>query len=296
MYALTRNAGKYETRDKRSEKLQKLEYDWLAPDSVNEMFHALQLMKKFSGQAWSKKNRKKLSDKEIFLKGEKLLEENDPSLEELEILAEGFENSRRKTELIKVGQSYQIFKELIVYYGISEIINFATEKNINSWQKLLQRLPLKAKRNDWMNVGGQLLPQASVDTLLKRIRSGKLESWDAVHEFYHKNSEVYKDQKLQHAIASMLEITKTPFSKFTKRIFKRFLEQALATREWMTKAIYESRAKDHHNEFRTMVYDNLQQMDKVIGKLDENEFINQQVEELKKLKIKIEELGKLYQL
>jgi hypothetical protein len=294
MYALARNSIKYVDRDKRSEKIHEIEYDWLAPDSVNEMFYSLQLMKKFSGQAWAKKNRKKLSEKEILLKGEKLLEENDQSLDDLEIVAEGFENSRRKTELIKIRQAYQIFKELISYYGISQIINLAVEKKVNSWQKLLQRLPLKAKRNDWLNVGGQLLPQASVDGLLKRIRAGKIESWDEVHEFYRKNGKLYKNQKLQHAFASLLEINNLSPSKFTKKNFKKFLEQSLATKEWMTKAIYDSRAKDHHNEFRTMVYDNQQQMDKVIGKLDENEFINQQIKELKAFRIKIEELGKLY--
>ena len=296
MYALARNSIKYVDRDKRSEKIQEIEYDWLAPDSVNEIFYSLQLMKKFAGQAWAKKNKKKISDKEIYLIGEKLLEENDPALDELEVLAEGFENSRRKTVLVKVRQAYHIFKELISYYGIAQIMNFAVGKNINGWQKLLQRLPLKATRNDWLNVGSQLLPQASVDTLLKRIRTGKIESWNEVHEFYRKNGELYKDQKLQHAFASLLEINKLASSKFNKKNFKTLLEQALATREWMTKAIYDSRAKDHHNEFRTMVYDNQQQMDKVIGKLDENEFINQQSAELKSFRIKIEELGRLYQL
>src|SRR6266496_1827206 len=76
MYALTRNAGKYEDRDKRTERIQFMEYDWLAPDSVNEMFNAMQLMKKFTGQAFAKKKKKNFSDKEIFLTGEKLLEEN----------------------------------------------------------------------------------------------------------------------------------------------------------------------------------------------------------------------------
>jgi hypothetical protein len=296
MYALARNSMKYVDRDKRSEKIQQIEYDWLAPDSVNEIFYSIQLMKKFCGQAWAKKNKKKISDKEIYLIGEKLLEENDPVLDELEVLAEGFENSRRKTVLVKVRQAYRIFKELINYYGIAQIMNFAVEKNINGWQKLLQRLPLKATRNDWLNVGSQLLPQVSVDSLLKRIRTGKIESWDEVHEFYRKNGALYKDQKLQHAFASLLEINKLTPSKFNKKNFKILLEQALATREWMTKAIYDSRAKDHHNEFRTMVYDNQQQMDKVIGKLDENEFINQQLAELKSFKIRIEELNRLYKL
>ena len=46
MYALARNEEKYETRDKRVNKTQQIEYDFLAPDSVNEIFDALQLLKK----------------------------------------------------------------------------------------------------------------------------------------------------------------------------------------------------------------------------------------------------------
>ena len=82
----------------------------------------------------------------------------------------------------------------------------------------------------------------------------------------------------------------------TGKTFKKLLEQALTTREWMTKAIYDSRAKDHHSEFRKMVYDNQQQMDKVLGKLDDNAFINQQVEELKHFKKRIAILVKSFKL
>ena len=46
MYALARNSGKYESRDKRTFKNQYLEYDFLAPDSVNEIFDGLYLLKK----------------------------------------------------------------------------------------------------------------------------------------------------------------------------------------------------------------------------------------------------------
>jgi hypothetical protein len=40
----------------------------------------------------------------------------------------------------------------------------------------------------------------------------------------------------------------------------------------MVKGIFDSRAKDYHNPFRKMVYDNRKQMEEVIGKLDENSF------------------------
>ncbi len=74
MYALARNAGKYLSRDKRVDKTQQIEYDILAPDTVNEMFDALQLLKKFTAKAYAKKNKKNIADKELQKTGESILE------------------------------------------------------------------------------------------------------------------------------------------------------------------------------------------------------------------------------
>jgi len=296
MYALSRNAVKYVDRDKRTERIQFIEYDFMAPDSVNEIFEALHLMKKFTGVAYAKKNKKKLSDKQVISIGEKLLEEKNEKVYKLEILANGFENSNRKTELIKVPQAYIIFKELVTYYGMRQVINFAIEKKIDSWEKLLEALPSLAKREAWINVGGQLIPKSSVDTLRKEIHSGKINTWDGIHLFYQENGELYKDQKLQHAFASLLEINSLPMEKFNKKAFKILLEQVLATSEWITKAIYESRAKDFHDEFRKMVYETQKEMDKVLGTLDENSFIKQQEKEFHEFKKQVSHLSKLFKL
>jgi spore coat protein CotF len=132
--------------------------------------------------------------------------------------------------------------------------------------------------------------------LIKQIHSGRIKSWDDVHKFYQKNGNLYKDQKLQHAFASLLEINKINARQFDKKMFKCFLEQALATSEWMTKAIYDSRAKDYHNDFRKMVYDSQEQMDKVIGKLDENSFIKQKEKEFTSFKKQVGSLVKAFKL
>jgi hypothetical protein len=296
MYALARNAVKYVDRDKRTEKTQLIEYDYLAPDSVNEIFDALDMMKKFTGASFARKNKKKISGKEMYVTGEKLLEERKSIVNELEILAEGFENCQRKTKLIKVLPAYGIFKELISYYGLSHLVNLAVGKHITSWKDFSEILPLRARRDAWVNVGGQLLPKASMNTMVKQLHSGKIKSWDEVHSFYEKNGELYEDQKLQHAFASLLEITKLSPSKFNRKLFRNLLEQAIATREWMLKAIYDSRAKDYHNEFRKMVYETREQMDKVLGKLDENTFINQQEIEFQQFKSQANSLIKLFKL
>ena len=82
MYALARNVVKYADRDKRNEKIQLIEYDYLAPDSVNEIFEALQLLKKFTGIAYAKANKKKYAQKEILAMGETLLEKKDEQSEQ----------------------------------------------------------------------------------------------------------------------------------------------------------------------------------------------------------------------
>jgi hypothetical protein len=179
---------------------------------------------------------------------------------------------------------------MIIYYGVTELIRFIEQKNISSWQKLLQALPGKPVRNGWKNIGGQLMPEADLHTLTRNIRSGKINSWDEVHSFYNKKSAAYQQEKFRHAFASLMEILKLSPSRFTKKNFLGLLQQAVATKEWMTKCIYDSRAKDYNNPFRKMVYETEKEMEKVIGKLGENSFIRQQQAAYASFKEKANEL------
>jgi len=279
MYALSRNVGKYISRDKRANKLQEIEYDFLAPDSLDEILEALELLKKATAKAWAKQHKKEIKEKNLAKTGEEILEKNPGSITDLEILADGFENSQRKVQLIKVAEAYSIFKEMIIYYGTCQLIRFIEEQQISSWQKLVQSLPNTPVRNRWKNIGGQLMPEKAVNTLIRNIRSGKIESWDEVHDFYDKKSNAYSAEKFQHAFASLLEVLQLSPNKFSKKIFISLLQQAVVTKEWMTKGIYESRAKDYNNPFRQMVYETEQEMEKVIGKLKDNSFIAQKQQE-----------------
>ena len=55
MYALARNSWKYNDRDKRIDKTQLIEYEFLAPDSINEIVNSIELMKEMVGVAYAKK-------------------------------------------------------------------------------------------------------------------------------------------------------------------------------------------------------------------------------------------------
>jgi Domain of unknown function (DUF4954) len=292
MYALARNEEKYLARDKRENKTQYIEYDFLAPDSVNEIFDAIYLLKKNAGLAFAKKQNKKLSDDQLVAIGERLLESKDPVVDELEILANDLENAGRTVQIIKAQQAYTIYKELLVYYGVNQLLHFAWNNKIDDWEKLYASLPLRARRSNWLNIGGQLFPQPAVNTFKKDIYAGKIKSWNDVHSFYTINSQIYPEQKMQHAFASLLEICRLKPNEFDKKIFKELIQQTLSTREWMVKSIFESRAKDYHNPFRKMVYDNRKQMETVIGRLDENSFIKKKIAEMKDYREKTKTLLK----
>jgi Domain of unknown function (DUF4954) len=296
MYALARNAGKYASRDNRTDKTQELEYDFLAPDSVNELFDALPVLKMAVAKAFGSKNKKSIAEKDLLKTGEALLENNAAALHKLEILAEGFENTNRKVQLIKVPQAYVIFKELVIYYGVVQLMQCIEQKKISSLKQFIQLLPAKPQRNEWINIGGQLMPATAVQTLMRNIRQGKINSWDEVHTFYSKKSAAYGTDKLHHAFASLLEVLKLTPSKLTKKIFASLLQQAAVTKEWMVKGVYDSRAKDYENPFRKMVYETQQEMEKVTGKLAGNGFIARQREELQEFHGRVNAINKTFSL
>lgn len=278
MYALARNAWKYVDRDKRINKTQPIEFNFLAPDSVNEIIQALSLLQLYTGKAWLRKegNHKKLTAEEIRAIGKKLLDNDDPVVHQLEILAEGFENTTRPVLLIKVAAAYRIYRELVVYYAAQQVLEYTQTHTIKSWEQLQEIIPAKPVISQWVNAGGQLILRTAIDKLIKQVHAGRVKSWNDIHAFYQQQAAGYGQEKLLHAFAALKEVHGIQGKKATPAVMKALLEQSIATKEWMAKGIYESRAKDYRNPFRQMVYESQEAMDKVVGKLSDNTFIKQE--------------------
>lgn len=286
MYALERNGWKYPDRDKRQEKIQYLENNYLAPDSIFEVVEAIKLFQKFTGKAWFKKenNDMDISDNEAIAIGKKLLDNDDTIVNELEILADGFENTKRKVVIIKVLKAYEVFKELVNFYCINEIQQFIRDNEINNFSQLCGSLPIKYRMNDWMNVGGQLIPREEINQLTKKIRGGKIKSWQTLHQFYGQQAILYNSQKLTCGLAAFNEVNGFHFHKIDLNTFRNLLTSVIKTKEWMNEGIFNSRAKDYTNSFRKMPFENQLEMDAVVGKLEDNSFIKQQQVELENYK------------
>jgi hypothetical protein len=262
MYALERNSWKYADRDRRTDKIQQLEYDYLAPDTINELFDALPLLN--------------------------ALEPNEEGI----AITGGFENTIRKTEIVKVPQSIALFNELIRYYGTLQLLQHFLNNKFSGFDEFKKTLSAKIQRSQWLNIGGQLIQQEEVETLKRNIKNNKIKSWDEVHEFYTSQGERYAKDKLHHAYTSLLEIISITPRQFTAAFFIGLLQQAVETKTWMCREIYESRAKDYSNPFRKMVYESTEEMNKVIGSLEDNSFIQQQTGKLDEFKKQVKSIIK----
>jgi len=254
LYALTRNAKKYMDRDRRTEKIQHIEYDFLAPDTINEMFAAL------------------------------------PVLEKLKVNKEGtatvggWENSKRETELLKVPQAIKLFREVIRFYGTMELIRHCRNNSFRNFDELKKSLSARIQRSEWLNIGGQLIRKSEVENLKRNIKSGKIRSWEEIHLVYRHQGQQYPADRLTHGYTALLEILNITPKQFTPQLFKQLLKQALETQEWICKGIFDSRAKDYSNPFRKMVYETPEEMNRVIGRLEDNTFIQDQLKELDELR------------
>lgn len=243
MYAMARNAFKYKDRDKIEHPVQLIEYNFLAPDTINEMFDAIQLMEKLK------------------------TDENDNAV------IPNVENSSRICEVKKVSDSIRLFRDLIFYYGMTNLIEFIQLEKPLNFTEIKKAIPAKLSRTEWTNLGGQLMCNSDVHRLKDAIKSGDLHSWEQVHDYYIQKGREYRKDKLQHAVTSLLEVENTVWKKVDATIFKSWLQRTLKIRQWIQKGIYDSREKDYKNPFRKMVYRSKEQMDAVVGKLEDNQFI-----------------------
>ena len=141
LYALARNAGKCVDRDKRSKKRQHIEYDFLAPDSVNEIFTALDLLKKFTALSEDKNCSNDTSQAVLIQAGESILEDPSNTIKNITAYNTELENAPRAVCISKVKEAYKIYKELVVYYGITNLIEFINTHSVSSFDELTRFCP-----------------------------------------------------------------------------------------------------------------------------------------------------------
>lgn len=280
MYALARNTWKYSDRDKRVEKIQHIEVDYLAPDTIQEIIDSMDYM---ALHAAKNKLGNSVDNETLIKKGHEIIASG--KLENDEIILDDVENTKRKVLVVKASQAYNVFKELIVLNTVNCMMNVEKEfniKEINSY--------LKKDIAYWLNVGGQLITKNQLSDLVDIVKSENITSWAQVHQQYTLMLSTYSEERLAHSIQALGKIFS--LKKISKEQLLDFIDKAVRTNEWMVEGIFNSRSKDYSNPFRKMVYETEAEMNKVLGSLADNSFIAYQNQQLELFKTQVEELKK----
>lgn len=272
MYALARNSWKYQTRDKRVTKVQNIEFDTYAPDSMEEVFEARALLEEWIGRAYLGKEAEGLEAEKLREKGHLLICKYPKVVDSLEVLAFGAEKSSRKVLVRHPRQAYEAYGDMIVHYAMTNVLRYM-EKHPD--EKLMSLNPLvEGERTTlWTNLGGQIMKTSDVDALRADIGSGALAGWDAIHRRYDELWERYPNDKLIHSIQMLRDLYE--MDNISDCMWNTFIIKEMYNQDYICEQVRRTRQKDYLNPFRRATYRSEAEMLAAIGPLEENGFVQQ---------------------
>lgn len=276
MYAFMRNRFKFSTRDKRIHKDLLIEHDPLAPDTIEEMFCALEILETLAGRKWfCQQGIDNKSDMEYRCKGHELFEDGtDPVISELEASPDTFERGGRKVILLKCQNAWKAYRDMILWYCATTIVK---HRDIES---LIGGIPVHKREKQWINCGGQIWNKEDLDFLIGEIKSGSsINTWLDIHVRYKEYSDKYNERKIRHVAASLADIEGIKSGTLTKDFFKAVFDKTILISHRIVSLTQLSRMKDYSDPFRTMVYSSPKEMEVVIGRLEDDSVIMETAEE-----------------
>ena len=275
MFAIARNNYKFKKRDARAVKVQHIESDPLAPDTMQQILPALrrliELTKNYLQDAGLESLASAKSEAQKLQAAKDFLHQNPGADFEL------FDEKAQKkfgAVILKPVKAYKEYRKIVKYFAARSLMEFCGAKkikklNASAIQKIMA-IELYAK---WTNAGGQIIPSKKIDELCAKINSKKIDSWEAVHKFYDKCQESYGDWKARYAIFLLEELYSRKIQDFSKDIFQDIIaDVTVVSNDMYNDSIY-SRKKDYDDPFRQMTYGDKEEMTAVLGSLNDNAFL-----------------------
>ncbi|WP_407429347.1 DUF4954 family protein [Treponema sp.] len=299
MYAVARNKAKFEKRDKRIVKIQNIETDPFAPDTIQEVEQALRKIIELTADylvSQKKENALAASDKnELYQNAKDFLHKNPDSDF---VLTDKNAQKKYGAKIVKPVKAYKAYRRIVKYFAVRTLCEYC-DRNAKKWISSedifkISKMPLYTK---WVNIGGQIIPEKCLTELFDSIKNSSIDSWQTVHEFYNECQKHYEDYKVSYALNLLEKLYSRPLGEFNRKIFDGIIEDVLFANQNMYEATLISRMKDFDDEFRMQTFRNAREMDAVLGGITDNEFIlemKQQTESFEeKVKVLFSELTSL---
>jgi NDP-sugar pyrophosphorylase family protein len=248
MFALERNSWKSKIRDKRKIKIQQIESEYLAPDTIEEIIHTLEKLNLCMQQT-----EMIVSKNELFP-------------------IRGLERSKRKTVILKPHHAISSYKEMLFYYCFKTLADFLMEDSSCTFEHIVsqQEKNKQDRITEWENFGGQIIPSFRINILQEKIKNGTIDNWHDVHAFYDEAANQYPLDKLNHAFSVLSFLG---YGCMNKDEFKLELKNLIKMQSWIFDQVYKSRARDFIDPFRRITYRNEKEMEAVVGKAEDDVFI-----------------------
>lgn len=292
MFALARHAWKYRSRDQRRSAVQHIEFDVLAPDTIEEIRRGRHLLELWVGRATVEAGGGDPAEERqerLRQRGREVLGGTTELTRRLLVRGERLEKSDRNVVVLRPQAGYQAYGDMLHYYAVKNLAEYWQAHPQATLATMLADLGGTPHRA-WTNLGGQLVPTSEVDRLRADIGAGRLASWQAIHERYDELWQQYPREKQRQALAVLCELCGV--STLTATCWREALERGMQIQEYICAQVHKSRQKDFDNPFCRATYRNLEEMRATVGTVDDSRFVQQIRQETAEFKRVVADLSR----
>jgi NDP-sugar pyrophosphorylase family protein len=278
IYAMARNSWKFRKRDSRVVKIQNIEVEYLAPDTVSEIISAMNRLQLLRGRADLGDS---ASEAECVSRGKALLEKEAEEVGATASTSDAplFDPALMKGAgglVEKPARGFRYYRDFALFFAAKMLVDLyrkEVEEGLSAFMAAAAALSKKPCSLRWVNLGGQIMAETDLAALKADIVSGKLSDWNAVHARYNEIWAAYPVQKARFALETIRIITGSDPAGFSAADWKKFLSERIGTFQMICDSAFACRKKDFDDPFRKMSYDNDAEMTAVLGTLEDNSFL-----------------------
>lgn len=273
MYALERNSWKYTARDRRKRIVQHVETDYLAPDTAQEMLQALDLLQRWTAQAWCRihgVDPDAMEPSELSRKGFELLSEHPDEVSTMEVVGENLENTIYPVKILKPAEGWRSYRDMLLYYGVKSVGRWCVDSGMTLSQFQREHATTKPS-SPWLNLGGQLVLERKVQQLRQDIRSGRISTWREVHDQYELWWKEYPCDRACDGLQVLRSLLVV--DSIDPPTWASLTQEVRRIRAYVEDQVLRTKQKDYDNAFREITYRSLAERNAVLGRVEDNPFI-----------------------
>lgn len=292
MFAITRNKNKFLKRDKRVKKIQYIETDPLAPDTMQEVMIALDrligLTAGYLKSIDSEYMENKTTHEEQYQAAKDFLHQNSEAEFTLE---DPICQKKFGAVIYKPVQAYKMYRKIVKYFATRTLMDFCQSLNQEMLTlNLVERIRKLPLYTEWENVGGQVIPSEKIKELFEAIKNGTVNNWESVHQFYKFCECAYEQYKVRYALYLLEQLYSRPIEEFSVDLYRNITDDVSIVAYDIFNASLKSREKDYKDYYRSMVYHSENELNAVIGPLEDNSFLRQLRSDTEEFTKKIREI------